>query len=428
MLRKLFAATIVVFGLSNQNFLSAQAPVLHSGAPEQNGFSKDRLERIDKVIQQYIDSGWIKGAVGFIAHDGAIVYDKAFGINNIQTGSKLQTDDIFRIASQTKAITSVAVMTLFEEGKFLLDDPISKYIPAFARPQVLDSFNEKDSSYTTKPATREITIRDLLTHTSGIDYAQIGSEKMKAIYAKSNIEAGFMGHQNLLATDIDKLGKLPLAANPGEKFIYSLSVDVLGRLVEVTSGMTLNDYLQKRIFEPLGMNDTYFDLPQSKANRLVAAYTENPKTHQIIPWSDNTFPGVDINYPLKKYGYYAGVAGLVSTIKDYAIFLQMMLNGGIYNNKRILSRHSVEMMTESQLGNIPFGNDTFGLGFQITTEKGSRKLGVSAGSFAWGGFFSTQYWADPKEKIVALIFMQQSPLTHGEIHDKFKALVYQALQ
>lgn len=429
MLRKLFVTTIVGVGLLSQTTLLAQTSgLLHIGAPAQNGFSEERLGRIDKVIQQYIDSGWIKGAVGFIAHDGAIVYDKAFGINNVQTGSKLKTDDIFRIASQTKAITSVAVMTLFEEGKFLLDDPISKYIPAFAHPQVLDTFNEKDSSYTTKPATREITIRDLLTHTSGIDYAQIGSPKMKAIYAKANIEAGFVDQKKLLATDIDKLGRLPLAANPGEKFIYSLSVDVLGRLVEVVSGMSLSEYFQKRIFEPLGMNDTYFDLPPSKANRLVVTYTVNPKTQQLVPWSDNTFPGVDINYPLKKYGYYAGGAGLVSTIKDYATFLQMLLNGGTYNNKRILSRHSVAMMTESQLGNIPFGDDTFGLGFQITTAKGSRKLGVSEGSFAWGGFFSTQYWADPKEKIVALIFMQQSPLPHGDIHDKFKALVYQALQ
>lgn len=425
MLKRLFAiVTVGGFCLTGQ----AQTNVLRDGPPNQNGFSIERLQRIDKVIQQYVDSGWIKGAVGFIAHDGVIVYNKSFGINNVQTGSKLKTDDIFRIASQTKAITSVAVMTLFEEGKLLLDDPVSKYIPAFAHPQVLDSFNEKDSSYTTKPATREITIRDLLRHTSGLDYAQIGSPKMKAIYAKAGIEAGFVDQKKLLATDIDKLGKLPLVANPGEKFIYSLSVDVLGRLVEVVSGIPLDIYFQKRILEPLGMNDTYFELPSSKASRLVTTYTEDPKTHQVIPWTDKTFPGVDINYPIKKYGYYAGGAGLVSTIKDYATFLQMLLNGGTYNHQQILSRHTVQLMTEDQLGNVPFGDNTFGLGFEITTEKGSRKLGVSAGTFSWGGFFSTQYWADPKEKIVGLLFLQQSPFSHGELHDKFKVLVYQALQ
>ena len=429
MLRKILATAILagIACLSSPQ-TRAQGIVLHDGTPGQNGFSEERLARIDKVVRQYMDSGWIKGAVGFIAHDGAIVYDKAFGTNNTQTGSRLKTDDIFRIASQTKAITSVAVMTLFEEGKFLLDDPISRYIPSFAHPQVLDTFNEKDSSYTTRPASREITIRDLLTHTSGIDYAQIGSPKLRAIYAKAGVEAGFVDRNKLLATDIDKLGKLPLAANPGEKFIYSLSVDVLGRLVEVVSKMPLNEYFQKRIFGPLGMKDTYFDLPASKANRLVATYTEDPKTHQVIPWGTNTFPGVDINYPLKKYGYYAGGAGLVSTITDYAIFLQMLLNGGTYNQQRILSRHTVKMMTESQLGNIPFGDNTFGLGFEVMTEKGSLKLGVSEGSFSWGGFFGTQYWVDPKEKIVALLFLQQSPLSHGEIQDKFKVLVYQALQ
>jgi len=428
MTRKILALFLLGAALSSPIERLGAQTVLHESAANQNGFSEQRLSRVDNVIRQYIDSGWIKGAVGFIAHDGAIVYDKAFGINNSQTGSKMNADNIFRIASQTKAITSVAVMTLFEEGKFLLDDPISKYIPAFAHPQVLDSFNEKDSSYTTKPATREITIRDLLTHTSGLDYAQIGSHKMKAIYAKAGIEAGFIDRKKLLATDIDKLGKLPLVVNPGEKFTYSLSVDVLGRLVEIASGMPLNEYFQKRIFEPLGMQDTYFDLPQSKANRLVLTYTENPKTHALIPWSDHTFPGIDINYPLKKYGYYAGGAGLVSTIKDYAIFLQMLLNGGIYNNQRILSRRSVQLMTEDQLGNIPFKDDTFGLGFEITTEKGSKKVGVSEGSFSWGGFFGTTYWADPKEKIVALLFIQQWPLSHGDLHDKFRALVYQALQ
>lgn len=428
-MKKLFCAIAtsccIFFGFKNA---IAQYPILHTGAPEKNSFSIERLQRIDHLIQQYIDSGWIKGAVAFISHDGAIVYNKSFGINDDVKKTKLQNDNIFRIASQTKAITSVAVMTLFEQGKFLLDDPISKYIPSFAHPMVVDKFNEKDTTYTTKPATREITIRDLLSHTSGIDYPQIGSAKMQAIYAKAGLQAGFVTSKRLLATEIDKLARLPLVVNPGEKFTYSMSVDVLGRLVEVVSGYSLNEYLDKVIFQPLGMIDTYFDLPTSKASRLVKVYTEDRKTHQIQPWKDNTMPGVDVNLALSRTGYYAGGAGLVSTIKDYAIFLQMMLNGGEYNGKQILSRHCVEMMTKGQIGSIPFGDDTFGLGFAITTEKGSLKLGVSPGSFAWGGFFGTDYWADPKEKIVGEIFLQQAPLTHNELHSKFKVLVYQALK
>ncbi|MBT2563133.1 beta-lactamase family protein [Pedobacter sp. ISL-68] len=369
-----------------------------------------------------------KGAVGLVVRNGKIVYYKSFGVDDANKNTALQKDAIFRIASQTKAITSTAVMILFEEGKFLLDDPISKYIPSFAKPNVLSTFNEKDSSYTTVPAKREITIRDLLTHTSGIDYAQIGSPKMKAIYAKAGIQAGFSDHKQLLADAINKLGTLPLVQNPGERFTYSLSIDVLGRLVEVVSGLSLDVFLRQRIFKPLGMEDTYFNLPVNKQSRLVQVYTEDKETSKPVLWKDDTFPGSTINYPINNNGYYAGGAGLVSTIKDYAIFLQMYLNGGEYNGHRILSRHTVEIVTKNQIGEIPFGDDKFGLGFQITTEKGNAKLGLSEGSFSWGGFFATSYWADPKEKISGLLFLQQWPFKHSELSDKFKVLVYQALQ
>ncbi|MEO5944317.1 MAG: serine hydrolase domain-containing protein [Ferruginibacter sp.] len=423
---KVYIIIISLFLISQNIF--AQNVITPATSPEASGFSSERLQRIDKVFKQYIDSNWIKGAVGFIAHDGKIVYNKAFGIDDIKTNSPLKTDAIFRIASQTKAITSTAVMMLFEEGRFLLDDPISKYIPAFAHPQVLKTFNEKDSGYTTEPAKREITIRDLLTHTSGIDYAQIGSAKMRAIYAKAGVEAGFKLKKQLLADGIDKLGRLPLAANPGEQFIYSLSVDVLGRLVEVVSGKSLDDFFHERIFTPLGMNDTYFHLPENKQSRLVQVYTEDKINNKLILWNDQTFPGGGIDYPVNNNGYFAGGAGLVSTIKDYAVFLQLFINGGEYNGNRLLSRHTVQLMTENQLGDIPFGDNKFGLGFMIITEKGSTKLGESAGSFEWGGFFGTTYWGDPKEKIVALMFVQQWPFSHGELQDKFRALVYQALK
>jgi CubicO group peptidase (beta-lactamase class C family) len=399
---------------------------LKEASPLSVKVSEERLIRIDKMLQQGIDSGWITGAVGFIARDGKIVYNKAFGVDDIDTKSPMRTDDIFRIASQTKAITSVAVMMLFEEGKFLLGDPVSKYIPEFADPRVLDRFNEKDTTYTSIPANREITIRDLLTHTSGIDYAGIGSENMRAIYAKSGIPAVFGSDKVILGDKIKVLGKLPLAHQPGEKFTYGLNVDVLGYLVEVLSGESLDHYFQTHIFEPLGMTDTYFYLPPSKFERLVTAYTEDDR-HHLIKWTDKTLVGVEVNYPKVEGTWFSGGAGLSSTTKDYATFLQMLLNKGEYNGKRLLSRRTVELMTTNQIGDLSLGTDKFGLGFQITSKEGQALLGVSEGSFAWGGFFGTTYWADPRERLVCLLFTQEFPLSHSEIQGKFKVLVYQAL-
>jgi CubicO group peptidase (beta-lactamase class C family) len=400
---------------------SAQSTELMEAAPASVQVSADRLNRIDKMLQQGIDSGWIAGAVGFIARDGKIVYDKAFGMNDIETRSLMKRDNIFRIASQTKAITSIAVMMLFEEGKLLLDDPISKYIPEFSHPTVLDKFNEKDSTFTTIPARREITVRDLLTHTSGIDYAVIGSDKMRAIYAKAGIPVGFESEKIVLGDKIKALGRLPLVHQPGEKFTYGLNVDVLGYLVEILSGESLDKYFRTHIFEPLGMTDTYFYLPSSKRARLVVVNTED-KNHHLVKNIDNS-----VNYPLVDGTYYSGGAGLSSTVKDYAIFLQMLLNKGEYNGKRLLARRTVEIITANQIGDLNIGRDKFGLGFQITTANGQAKLGISEGSFSWGGYFSTTYWADPKEHLVCLLYMQQFPLSHSEISDKFRALVYQTL-
>jgi CubicO group peptidase (beta-lactamase class C family) len=383
--------------------------------------SEKGLDRIDQMLQQSVDSGYICGAVGFIARDGKIVYNKAIGFDDPSKKIPLKTDAIFRIASQTKAITSVAVMMLFEEGKFLLDDPISLYIPEFSHPTVLDKFNSKDSTYTTVAANREVTIRDLLTHTSGIDYAVIGSEPMTAIYAKSDIPVGFVSTKIMLGDIIKKLGKLPLAHQPGEKFTYGLNADVLGYLVEIISGKSLDQFFKERIFEPLKMNDTYFYLPSTKYDRLVSVITEG-KDNELKRW-DNP----DWDYPKFSGTYYSGGSGLVSTTKDYATFLQMLLNYGEYNGKRLLSRRSVELMTCNQIGDLNIGIDKFGLGFEITTKSGQAKLGVTEGSFAWGGTFATTFWGDPKEKLVCLLFMQQLPLPRGNVQDKFRAMVYQTL-
>ena len=405
----------------------AQGP-LQAGTPASEKFSAERLQRIDNMIEQNIDSGYVNGAVALIARNGKIVYNKSFGAADLEQKKLMNTDAIFRIASQTKAITSVAVMMLFEEGKFLLDDPISKYIPAFAHPKVMDTFNAKDTTYTTIPAKREITIRDLLTHTSGIGYAQIGSPQVNAIYAKAGIQAGFVTDKILLANSINKLGTLPLVHQPGERWTYGLNVDVLGYLVERLSGKSLDQFFKERIFEPLGMKDTYFYIPAAKQSRLVAVYTPDNRG-RLIKLNDSTFPGLNVNYPAVNGTYYAGGAGLSSTIKDYAVFLQMMLNGGIYNGQRLLSRHTVQLMTSNQIGDLYLNpeKDKFGLGFGITSETGSKKLGISEGSFAWGGFYGTLYWVDPKEHLVCLLFLQNWPLPHNAIQDKFRVMVYQAL-
>jgi len=394
---------------------------LQQASPESVSVSSDRLARIDVMIQQGIDSGWIAGATGFIARDGKIVYNKAFGFSDIENKTILKNDDIFRIASQTKAITSIAAMMLFEEGKFLLDDPISKYIAEFSNPQVIDKFNPADTTFTAIKAKREVTVRDLLTHTSGIDYAGIGSATMNAVYAKAGIPTGFVSEKLIIGEKIRVLGKLPLIHNPGERFTYGLNSDVLGYLVEVWSGETLDNYFRKHIFEPLEMNDTYFYIPEAKKERLVKVTLEDG--NKPLGVATDGF----VNYPLADGTYYSGGAGLSSTTLDYAKFLQMLLNNGIYNGRRLLARRTVELITANQIGDLRLGRDKFGLGFQITTTEGQTRFGISEGSFSWGGYFSTNYWADPKERLVCLLFIQQFPMSHGEIHDKFKTMVYQAI-
>ena len=399
--------------------------IINVESVESVGFSPERLKRIDDAMNDWVKQGWMNGAVGMIIRDGKIVYYKAAGYNDIDAKTPLPKDDIFRIASQTKAITSVAVMMLYEEGKFLLDDPVSKYIPSFTHEQVLDKFNETDSSYTTVPAKRDVTIRDLLTHTSGIDYAQIGSKEAKAIYAKNNITAGLDVHNDKLSDAMNRLGSLPLLHQPGEKWTYGLNIDLLGDLIEIWSGMTLDEFFHKRIFEPLGMNDSYFNVPKEKENRLVNLYQEDSLGH-LIKQSGEAL-GVDVNYPLRTKTYFSGGGGLSSTIYDYAIFLQMLLNGGEYNGKRLLSRNTVRIMTMNQIGDIDFGNNKFGLGFAIVTEKSSGESPSQAGTFSWGGAFSTSYWVDPKEKMIVQFYRQLWGTTHGDLSEKFKVLAYSAL-
>ena len=385
-----------------------------------------RLSLIDSLVNGYIKNDWEKGVVTIVIKDNQLIQYKGYGYLDADTKQPMPNNAIFRIMSQTKAITSVGIMTLYEKGKFLLDEPIADFIPEFKNPVVLDKYNAADTTYTTVPAKRDITFRDLLTHTSGIDYAAIGSDDMRAIYTKANIPSG-LGNMNVgLLEGMKMLAKLPLKFQPGEKWQYGLNTDLLGCLIEVISGMNLEDYLHKNIFEPLGMNDTYFNLPQSKANRLAAVYTEDDN-HKIIKWS-HAFRDIDPDYPLMQKKYFSGGAGLSSTAYDYAIFLQMMLNKGKYNGKQILAPRSVELMTSGQLNAGMFGDDNFGLGFEITSEKSAAKNSRNVGSFSWGGYYGTTYWADPKAHLVCLIMTQHNPNSHGDLSAKFENIVYSSLK
>jgi CubicO group peptidase (beta-lactamase class C family) len=428
-MKKTSLLLLILLVFISSKIIFAQKIVPATSATEA-GFSAERLQRLDDRLNEWVNKGWMQGGTAMIIRNGKVVYHKAVGYNDLEAKIAMKKDDIFRIASQTKAITSVAIMILFEEGKLLLDDPVSKHLPAFKNQQVLVSFNEADTTYTTTPAKREVTIRHLLTHTSGIGYAQIGSKEANAIYAKANVTGGIGVMGDDLLSAMNRLAKLPLMHQPGEKWTYGLNTDLLGCLVEQISGKTLDQFFRERIFEPLGMKDTYFTIPAAKAGRLVKMYRELPGG-KLEPSKGNVLSGnmITPEYPLQGSTYYSGGAGLSSSIEDYAVFLQMLLNGGVYNGKRILSRNAVRMMTMNQIGDVSYGSgfDKFGLGFSVITQGGSGRTPANEGTFAWGGAFATSYWVDPKEKMVYLFYRQLQNTTKGEMVEKFRAMVYAAL-
>lgn len=423
-MKKSFRLCFISFCLLS-HFGNAWCQIINPKPASNSSIDNKRLERIDTLIQQYLERQWLNGAVTLVIKDNQIIQYKGYGYADATSKTPMQKDAIFRIMSQTKAITSVGIMILYEQGKLLLDEPIADFIPEFRHPKVLNEFNQSDSSYTTVPAKREITFRDLLTHTSGIDYSDIGTNVGNAIYTKAGIPSG-LGYFNANLLDkMKSLASLPVLFQPGEKWQYGLNTDLLGCLIEVISGMPLESFFQKNIFDPLGMKDTYFNLPASKKNRLAAVYTED-SLHHVIRWS-HTFRHIDPDYPLMQKQYFSGGAGLSSTAYDYAIFLQMLLNGGVYNGHRILSPRSVQLMTSNQLDFLYNGTDYFGLGFSIASEKSANRLARNQGSFGWGGYYGTTYWVDPKEHMVCLFMTQQTPNSHGDIEMKFETLVYSAL-
>lgn len=416
-----------LFDVSAQTKSIQKSPALEEASPESTGVSPERLARIDQMCEEAVKEDNLPGMVTLVVRNGKIILWKAYGMAENEKGRKMKRDDIFRIASQTKAITSTAVMMLWEEGKFRLDDPISKYIPEFKNQQVLKSFQYSDTTWKGEPVKSEITIRHLLSHTSGIGYGVIdGDERFRMIYKKAGTTDAFSAEKITIGESVKKLAKLPLHHNPGENFTYSEGLDVLGYLIEIVSGMPFDQFLKTHIFDPLGMNDTRFYFPEEKSSRLVAVqYKDNGK------WKKYPASFYDTDYPIKgAKTFFSGGAGLSSTAKDYAVFLQMYLNGGEYNGVRLLSRTTVDVIMANQIGKV-WGDATekdFGLAFSVLNETGQNKGGQgSKGTFDWGGYFNTQYFADPKEKVIGIIMKQTQGSVKDETGWKFRQLVFQSI-
>lgn len=400
-------------------------PVLSRSVSAHPDVDPQRLERVKQVIEGYVKDGKIVGAVALVAKDGKLIVHQGFGMDDREKKKPMPADGIFRIASQTKALTSVGIMMLLEEGKLLLSDPLHKFIPSFKNAQVIATYEPKDTTYTTAPAKRDITIKDLLTHTSGLGYAAIGSPMMQAIYAKNGISAGIGDFKADMVRSMDKLGTLPLEHQPGERWTYGLNTDVLGHVIERLSGMSLEEFFRKRICEPLDMQDTWFTLPSDKQARLTAIYRrENPGLFTPLRLETS---GIFPDFPNRQKSYFSGGAGLSSSAWDYAAFLQMLLNKGTWNGKSLLAPRTVEMMVQNQVGNL-WGGKQFGLGFSVVSTADADNI-RNVGTFSWGGAFATAYWADPKENIVAVLMTQQvgAGPEWGELQEKFAVAVYQAL-
>ncbi|MDI1321968.1 MAG: serine hydrolase [Algoriphagus sp.] len=410
-------------------FIRAQSSsvLTPQGKQPLQGISTDRIAKLDQMLDEAVSSNQVPGLVAMVVKDGKIVYHEAKGMADVASGQAMAKDQIFRIASQTKAITSTAVMMLWEEGKFKLDDPISKYIPEFANPQVLAGFRYSDTTYSTKPSTKEITIRHLLTHTSGIGYGVIdGNEQMKMIYGKAGIVDLYTTRDIKIADNIKKLAKLPLHHEPGAKFTYSEGLDVLGYLIEIVSGMPFDQFLQTRLFAPMGMNNTGFYLNETQGKKLVTIHRKVNNQWESFP---TTF--YDPNYP--KTGaktFFSGGAGLSSTAEDYAKFLQMYLNGGSYNGTQFLSSTTIETIMSNQVGDLlGNGGKDYGLAFGLVDPNGVAQGGIgSLGTFDWGGYFNTQYFADPVTKTIGILMKQTQGNTGDETSWKFRQMVFTSVQ
>jgi CubicO group peptidase (beta-lactamase class C family) len=399
--------------------------------PESVGLSGERLERLRAAMQEFVDQGRVAGLVTYVARNGRVAHLEAFGKADIEAGIPMKTDSVFRIASQTKALTSVAVMMLVEEGRIGLADPVSRFVPAFRKTTVAVAPPEgavADTPVSAVPAKREITIRDLLTHTAGIGY---GFGTAAAQWKAAGIQHWYFADRTEpVASVVDRMASLPMDAQPGERYVYGYNTDILGVVVEKVSGMTLADFFRKRITGPLGMVDTQFYLPPAQQSRLTAVYAA--KDDGRIERAPDGMPGQG-HYVEGPRLAFSGGAGLLSTARDYGRFLQMLLNGGEIDGVRLLSPKTVELMTVNHVGTLFAESGPanagmgFGLGFEVVEDLGRNGRYGSPGAFGWGGAYHTNYWVDPEEKLVALVMVQLLPAGNSDLQRKFRSLVYQSI-
>lgn len=382
--------------------------------------SKERLARIDTLMQQYVDENLIAGAVALILQNGQPVYEHAAGWADKEAGTRMNVDTIFRIASQTKALTSTAILQLQEQGKLVVGDPVSKFIPEFAKTTV-------SANGSIVPAKRPITLRDLLTHTAGISYG--ANPDIAAKYAERGLgPAAGMGWYTAdknepICSTIEKLGSLPFVAQPGESFVYGYNTDILGCVVERASGVPLDEYIRKNITQPLGMRDTNFFLPKDQRGRLAAVYGTGANGKIARSGNDAKGQGHYVDGPRRSF---AGGAGLLSTARDYARFLEALRNGGTLGNARILAPRSVALMNTNQIGDI-YNKPGMGFGFGFETVESYGASGMEApGAFGWGGAYGTNYRVDPTSGLVVVLMIQLMP-NGTDFREKFASIVYQSL-
>ena len=407
-------------GLCGVVATSVPAQRLPLAVPEEVGLSSERLMRIGEVFQDYVDQGRIAGAVGLVLRHGRLAYVDAWGMRDMDAGDAMEEDDLFKICSMSKPVTSVAVMTLYEEGLFFLSDPIGRYLPELANLQVANLAEASAGrDIPTERARRPVTIHDMLRHTAGFTYGDLSNTVVDGVYREQEIL-----YQPTLEDMVARLGEIPLLYQPGTQWHYSVSADVLGRLVEVLSGQTFDAFLRERIFGPLGMSDTGFLVPDSKRDRVAPTYGH--------AGPDLTLGPGDTSICELPPTLFSGGAGLRSTAQDYARFAQMLLNGGELDGARILGRKTIELMTVDHLEEgMPTGflspGWSFGLGFTVKTEAGMDGLPSSAGEYNWIGIQGTSFWVDPEEDLVGVFMVQIRPNRDITFRDQFKRLVYQAL-
>jgi CubicO group peptidase (beta-lactamase class C family) len=416
---------VLVLAVSVMAVSTPGAQGLSQAPADSVGLSTSRLARLSETMQKYVDDERAVGIVTLVMRDGKIVHLEAVGDRDREAGAPMQPDTIFRIASMSKAITSLAVMMLMEEGKLLLSDPVSKFIPSFEKTTVMvppPPDAAPGTPLSTVPAVRPITIRDLLTHTAGIGY---GAGPADDQYKAANVYMWYCADEaEPVAAMIDRLAALPFDAQPGERFVYGFNTDVLGVVVENVSGLPLDEFFETRILQPLGMKDTHFFLPPEKRDRLAAVYALRDRRLERAP-DAGMGQGDYVDGPRQCF---AGGAGLLSTASDYGRFLQMIINGGELDGHRLLSPKTVELMTANHVGDLlNDGRTGFGLGFEVIEDLGRAGVPGSVGLISWGGAYHTDYWADPKERIVAVLMTQLLPAQGSDLHGKFRALVYQAV-